>query len=160
VTLPAKAVHSLWSEGGRLVPLGSLEPAEVKQTPQFDEHFPHRTDRSLEGGFLSVAGRRRERGVGCHSRCELEYEIGGEFSSFVAEIGVDDAARGRGEVVFRVIVDGRPAFESDPVRGGAPARAIHVPLGRARRLKLVADFGPGGVSLGDHADWCRATLVR
>ncbi|MHC4248061.1 MAG: NPCBM/NEW2 domain-containing protein, partial [Planctomycetota bacterium] len=160
VTLPAKAVHSLWSEGGRLVPLGSPGPVEVKQTPQFDEHFPHRADRSLAGGFLSIAGRRYERGIGCHSRCELEYELGGRFSSLVAEIGVDDTAQGRGEVVFRVLVDGKVAFASDPVRGGAPARTIHVSLERARRMKLVADFGPGGVSLGDHADWCRATLVR
>jgi hypothetical protein len=160
VTLPAKAVHSLWSEGGALVPLGSLEVAKAKHTPQFDERFAHRVDSSLEGQFLSIAGRRYERGIGCHSRYELEYELGGAYSAFVTEIGVDDAAGGRGEVVFRVFVDGRPAFESGAVRGGAAARSVGVTLKGARRLKLVVDFGPGGVSVGDHADWCRATLVR
>lgn len=160
VTLPERAVNSLWSEGGAIVPLGSLEPAEVKQTPQFDESFPHRVDRSLSGGFLSVAGRRYERGIGCHSRCEIEYEIGGGYSALVAEIGIDDAARGRGEVVFRVLADGEVVFESAPVRGGEAARPIRVRLSRARRVRLVADFGADGASLGDHADWCRAVLVR
>ena len=160
VTLPAEAVHSIWSEGGALVPLGSLDAAGAKHTPQFDECFAHRVDCSLGGGLLAVAGRRYERGIACRSRYELEYVLDGAYSSFVAEIGVDDAARGRGEVVFRVIVDGKAAFDSGPVRGGVAARVVGVPLGGARRLKLVADFGPGGVSLGDHADWCRATLVR
>jgi len=160
VTLPATAVHSLYSEGGALVPLGTLGAVAAKHTPQFDERFTHRVDCSLEGSFLSVGGRRYERGIACHSRYELEYELDGAYSSFVAEIGIDDTACGRGEAVFRVIVDGKAAFDSGPVRAGVAARAVGVSLKGARRLKLVADFGPGGVSVGDHADWCRATLVR
>jgi hypothetical protein len=167
VKLPLRSVREVWSEGGRLVPLSSITPRRVRQTSQFDERFDHRVDRSLIGGFLTVAGTSYERGIACHARCELEYELGGRFAALIAEIGVDDGAGGAGrradrsgEVVFRVHVNGRQVYESDVVRRGAPARMIHVRIGGARHLKLVADFGPDDISWGDHADWCRAVLVK
>ena len=160
VEVPVATVAELWSEGGPIVPVSTLKPARVRQIPQFDESFPHRLDASQSGSFLSVGGSRFERGLGCHSRCELEYELPDGCLSFLAEIGIDDSACSRGEVVFRVLVDGKKAFESGPVRGGERPRTVSVALRRARRMRLVVDFGPDGSSVGDHADWGRAVLVR
>lgn len=162
VKVPLAMVVELWSEGGPLVPVSTMLPVEVRQTPQFDESFPHRLDRSLAGTFLSVGGKRFERGLGCHSRCELEYDLvgGGRFSLFIAEIGMDDSVGGRGEAVFRVLVDGKTAFESSPVRAGAPPRTVRVSVRKRKRIRLVVDFGPDGSSVGDHAVWGRAVLVR
>ncbi|MHC4201626.1 MAG: NPCBM/NEW2 domain-containing protein [Planctomycetota bacterium] len=174
VRVRSSEVGELWSEGGRLVPVSTLTPSEVRQIPQFDEVFPHRLDRNPSGGFLSIGGRRYERGLGCHSRCELVYELGGAYSTFLAEIGVEDQARGRGEVglpsggaarargevVFRCLADGKVVFESGVCRGGEPPRLVRAGVAGARKLRLVVDFGPGGVSLGDRAAWGRAVLVR
>ncbi len=162
VKVPLAMVVELWSEGGPLVPVSTMPPVEVSQTPQFDESFPHRLDRSLAGTFLSVGGKRFERGLGCHSRCELEYDLADEggFSLFVAEIGIDDSAGGRGEAVFRILVDGKAAFESSPVRAGAPPRTVRVSVRKRKRMRLVVDFGPDGSSVGDHTVWGRAVLVR
>jgi len=167
-------IGELWSEGGSLVPVSTMTPCEVRQIPQFDEVFPHRLDRNLSGGYLSIGGRRYERGLGCHSRCELVYELGGAYSTFLAEIGVEDQgggrgevelpsdgpARTRGEVVFRCLADGKVVFESGVCRGGEPPRLVRAGVAGARKLRLVVDFGPGGVSLGDRAAWGRAVLVR
>jgi len=160
VTIPRSLVREVWSEGGDLVPLSALEPAGVTSTPLFDERFPHGIDRSVVGEFLAVNGHTYERGIGCHSRCEVEFDIGGRYGSLVAEIGIDDGAGGRGGVVFEVYADNRRVFQSPAVRGGQDARVVSVELGRARRVKLVADYGPDGTSWGDHADWCRTVLVR
>jgi len=160
VRLPVAAVVEIRSEGGPLVPLSAIAPAAARQVPQFDEFFPHRLDRSVAGGLLRVAGVTYERGIGCHPRCELEYDLGRAYSALVAEIGIDDAAPGRGAAVFRALADGRQVFESGLVRRGESARTVKVSLSGASRLTLVVDFGPDGVSFGGHADWCRAVLVR
>ena len=208
VRVRASEIVELWSEGGSLVPVSTMTPCEVRQIPQFDEVFPHRVDRNLSGGFLSIGGRRYERGLGCHSRCELVYELGGAYSTFLAEIGVEDHASLRprfskplrslgprsskplrsriaeqsetggpssaavlttggssraalpSEVVFRCLADGKVVFESGVCRGGEPPRLVRAGVAGARKLRLVVDFGPGGVSLGDRAAWGRAVLVR
>jgi hypothetical protein len=160
VEIPVAVVVEVWSEGGPLIPLSTVQPVEIRQIPQFDEHFPPRVDLAQAGGFLSVGGVRFERGIGVHSRSEIEYDVSAGFEAFLAEIGIDDGAGGKGEAAFRVLVDGRTAFESGPVRRGEPARLVHVPLGRRARLRLVVDFGPDGSSVGDHADWGRVVLVK
>lgn len=153
-------VRKLWSEGGPLVPLSTLKPVEVRQIAQFDETFRWRPDRNLVGAVLSIGGREYERGLGCHSRCELEYHLGGKWSAFVAEIGIDDYARPRGEVVCRVQVDGKTRFESGLITGRDQPKTLRADIRGARRLRLVVDFGPNGSSSGDHADWGLAVLVR
>ena len=197
VRVRASEIGELWSEGGGLVPVSTMRPCEVRQIPQFDESFPHRVDRNLSGGLLSIGGRRYERGLGCHSRCELVYELGGAYSTFLAEIGIEDHSslrprcskalrsriaeqRERGasasgavlttggpskvalpsEVVFRCLADGKVVFESGICRGGEPPSLVRASVAGARKLRLVVDFGPGGVSLGDRAAWGRAVLVR
>jgi hypothetical protein len=160
VRLPVTMVVELWSEGAAIVPVSTLSPVEVRQTPHFDESFPHRLDRNLAGAFLSVGGRRFERGLGCHSLCELEYDLSRRYATFLAEVGVDDSVGTRGEVVFRVLVDGKTAFDSGPVRGGEPPRTVSVELSGRSRMRLVVDFGHDGSAAGDHADWGRAVLLR
>ena len=49
-------------------------------------------------------------------------------------------------------------LERTDLTAASPAESIHVPLGTARQLTLVADFGPG-FDLGDHCAFARARLV-
>jgi hypothetical protein len=159
VRLPAGLLAALWSEGGPLTPLGALKPQGVKQIAQFDESFPFRIDRSAGGGLLSLGGRRAERGLGCHSRCELSWQLDGSYSALVGETGIDDAVGLRGEAVFQVFADGK-ALSNVAMRGGQPALAVAVPLAGVKLLQLVVDFGADGASAGDHADWCWPVLVK
>ena len=160
VHLPRPLLRLLWSEGGALTPLSGRKPAEVKEVPQFDESFPFRTDRNLLGEFLTIAGQRSERGLGCHVHCELDYELGGEFSAFISEVGIDGASGRRGAAVFRVLVDGKPLADSGTVHGGEPAKTLVVALAGAHRLRLVADLASGVSAAGGHADWGMPVLVR
>ena len=78
-------------------------------------------------------------------------------------VSVDDAAKGRGSVVFGAYVlrDGKwaEAYKSEIVRGGEPPRPVSVDLGGAAGLTLTVDYADRGDEL-DYADWLDARLVR
>lgn len=158
VSVAAGLIAEVWSEGNALTPLATQTP-KVRQVPWFDESWPLQSDRNLLGGFLTVAGRRAERGLACHSRCELTYALDGGFSSLVCEVGLDAAGAGRGEVAFQVYVDGK-VLANIPLRGNDAPRTIAVPLAGAKLLQLVVDPGVDGRGVGDHADWCWPVLVK
>ena len=62
-------------------------------------------------------------------------------------------------MVFRVLLDGEPAWESPVVRGGdRPVVLPDIELGTASELTLEADMA--GDFRGDRANWLRMLLVR
>jgi hypothetical protein len=78
-------------------------------------------------------------------------------------VGLDDTTKymgnpGLGSVTFRVLLDGKPAKEIKKARGDAPDE-VAIPLGGAKKLTLVADYGSYLHSLG-RADWADACLVK
>jgi hypothetical protein len=160
LAIPVARAPEIRGEGGALVPLSTLTPTRVVETPQFDERFPWRRDRAVGGGPLTLGGRPYERGLGCHSRCELLYSLEAGVTRFVAEIGLDARAPSGAVAEFVVECDGREAFRSGPVAAGAPPRAIAVDLRGRRQLKLLVDFGPDGSSMGDHGNWAGAMVVK
>ncbi|MBA3707317.1 MAG: NPCBM/NEW2 domain-containing protein [Planctomycetes bacterium] len=159
-TIPANRLCAIWSEGSILQPLSTLAPASSKQVPQFDESFPPRVDRERSGAFLSCAGHRYERGLACHSRCELGWDLAGDYASLIGELGIDDLAGERGQVTITISADGKSVFESGAVRVGDPPKPVAVSLTGIKRLDLVIDFGPDGSSLGDATDFGWPVLVR
>jgi hypothetical protein len=118
-----------------------------------------RKDRSASAKSLSIAGRVFDKGLGVHSRTELSYQIAGDYESFVATIGIDDAVRPRGSVVFRVSGDGRELFDSGEVRGSDPPRDIQVDVKDVKSLTLAVDYGEA-LDVSDHANWGGARLLK
>ncbi|MBA2480482.1 MAG: NPCBM/NEW2 domain-containing protein [Planctomycetes bacterium] len=158
--IPAARVSALWSEGAVLVPLSTLPPAESKQVPQFDESFPPTSDRDRSGSFLTCGDHRYERGLGCHARCEMTWDLAGAYATLVGELGLDDRAGERGLATITITADGAVVFESGPIAHGQAPLPLSVSLAGAKRLQLVVDFGPDGSSLGDAVDFGWAVLVK
>ena len=52
-----------------------------------------------------------------HSACRVTYELGDGYRQFAADLGIDDAVRPRGSVVFRVLTDGKARFQSGEITG-------------------------------------------
>jgi len=132
----------------------------VETRPLIDVVWPPRSDRCVTGGPLRLGGRAYARGLGMHTRTRMTFALDGGYSLFCATVGVDDSAGGLGSVAFRVLADGRTAFESPVMRGGDPPLDIQVRVAGAKRLTLVADFGGTVVASGNFADWAEARLVR
>ena len=155
----AKTIREVRFRGGKLVWLSDLEPAKVEMTPFFNRSWPYRKNRSVWGKPLSVKGVVYERGLGVHSRTELTYDIGGEFATFIADIGIDDETRGEGSAVFSVRGDGATLLPQVEMSGGQKPRRVKVSVAGVRQLKLLVDFGKDQ-GVGDHGDWLNARLIR
>ncbi len=113
----------------------------------------------VSGGPLAIGGRRFEKGLGVHSKTELAFEIGGAYETFAATIGVDDAVRPRGNVVFRVAGDNKVLFDSGVKTGADGAQDIIVDIRHVKILTLMVDYGEE-LDLADHADWGGARLLK
>jgi len=78
-------------------------------------------------------------------------------SVFTAIIGVDDEVGDKGSVTFEVVGDGKPLFESGPMRGGGDQRLVVVDLRGVKNL--VLKIGNAGDNIDyDHADWAEANI--
>lgn len=152
--LAAIQVHS-----DRVVYLSDLEPAGQRTDGLLHRPWPARFDRSVAGGPISLGGRVFEKGLGVHSRTELTYKLGGAYEAFAATIGIDDAVRPRGSVLFRVLGDATVLYEGTQVTGSDRPRDILIDVTGVDLLTLVVDYGDD-LDLSDHADWGGARVLR
>lgn len=116
-----------------------------------------KNDASVTGRPLSVGGRRFERGLGTHAPGEIVYDLGRRHARFEADVGLDDNGGPAGSVVFRVALDGKPAFDSGLMRTGEPAKHIALDVSGVSELRLTVTDGGNGVQ-HDHADWASAAV--
>ena len=159
VAVPLASVARIDVQSDRIAWLSAMAPAAVDQTPAFDRIRPWLVDRAPGGDGLVLDGNAYSRGVCLVPRTSLTWKLDpGTFTRFEAVVGIDDRAGDLGQAVVRVLLDGEVAWERTDLTAASPAESIHVPLGTARQLTLVADFGPG-FDLGDHCAFARARLV-
>jgi hypothetical protein len=159
VVLARDAVTAVAFKGGRLVHLADLTPSRVEQTPYFDRLMPYRVDAALGGGPITLADGPHARGVAVHSRCVLDYPLGGEFEQFRATLGFEQPAGRIGRAIVRVLGDGRVLYENTDARGDGPVVPLDLPVGGVRTLTLEVDFGTDQDS-GDRVAWADARLLR
>jgi hypothetical protein len=148
------SVHS-----GRVVYLSDLSATEVQTEGRLHRPWPIRHDRSLTLGTLATGGRTFEKGLGVHSRSELTYDVAGRYEKFAATVGIDDAVRPRGSVVFRVFGDDELVYESDTLTGVDPPVEVLVDVSNVRKLTLVVDYADE-LDLGDHVVIGAARLLK
>ena len=144
-----------------IVYLSELQPAAVREEPFFPTSFPvwkYRKDKSVGGNPIRLDGRKYVRGIGCHTRTTLTYDIGGQYKKFAAVIGIDDEARPRGSVEFIALADGKKIL-SKTLTGRDKAVPIALDIAGVKRLALITDFA-ALASVGDHADWADARIMK
>lgn len=158
--VPLAALSSVQFLGGNVVYLSDMKPQADRSQPYLSLNWPWRADRNVRGGPLRIRNQSFAKGLGVHSHSELVYALDGKFRKFQATVGVDDDAEGKGSVIFRVVVDGRPAWSSPVLTGRAEPLTIEpIDISRAKSLTLIVEFATMGDIL-DHADWGDARLVR
>ncbi|MFO0819222.1 MAG: NPCBM/NEW2 domain-containing protein [Pirellulales bacterium] len=157
--LPTESMRRLEIRSPRVVWLSDLSPRMVDEQAIAGRPLPWRRDLSVLGGPLKLGGTIHRRGIGVRARSQLEYNLPANVESFVATVGLDDAAQGRGECEVVVLGDGSVPLWKATVRGGDAPRSIHVALQGRERLTLVVEPGPH-LDLSDFVDWGDARLVR
>ena len=147
------------SLGSQVIYVSDIEPDDYRHEPYLDIRWPYRRDRNVLGGPLVVKGHAYAKGVGVTTAARLSYQVPPDRLRFAVSVAVDDAAKGRGSVVFRVYLrnddDWQLAFSSPVVRGGETPQAVSVDLAGAKEIALVTDYADRGEEL-DYADWIDA----
>jgi len=100
-----------------------------------------------------------DQGIGVHSRSVLTYDVPQGFRQLAATIGIDEAVGSQGNVIFRVLADGKEVFNSGPVTGRDVPRPLLASIGGARQIQLIVEFGDD-LDIGDQADWAEVRLIR
>lgn len=115
--------------------------------------------KNAAGGDLVMDGIAYEHGLGTRSGAKLVYTLTPAYGAFVALIGIDDAAGGKGSIMAKVFIDGVLAGNSSYLTGGEdPWRAhVRIPAG-AKKLTIVIEDGKDGTK-GDLADIAAAGFI-
>jgi len=116
------------------------------------------TNRSIREKPLAIGGQIFEQGVGTHATSSLWIDLEGGSDSFLATVGVDDAANGPGSVVFRIFGDGKRLWDSGVMRPGEAPKQVDLPLKDVQKLLLLVNDAGDGIAF-DHADWAQARFV-
>ena len=171
--LPLTRVSELAIQNGRFLYLSDQEPRSVEQ--KFPQDFSYevalwgfKKDRNVLGGKLRLDGRVYAKGLGVHSYCKLSFKLDKRFASFKVIVGLDDSTRylgrpGFGGVVFRVLLDGKPAKELAQglhKRKGQKASALKIDVKGKSTLTLIADYDPVSLHVLGRANWADAHLIR
>ncbi|MEJ0091693.1 MAG: alpha-galactosidase [Limisphaerales bacterium] len=117
-----------------------------------------KADRSVAGKPLSIAGEKFSNGVGTHAASNFRVNLDGNATRFIAQVGVDDSADGKGSVEFIISGDGAILWKSGIMKGGQAAIPVDVDLTEVQTLGLRVTDGGDGAS-NDHADWADARIV-
>ena len=157
--LPWTRCRRITFRNARVAFLSDLEPVAVHQTPYLNVSWPLRRDRSVANQPLRLGGKTYPKGLGMHSACRVTYKLGDGYRQFAADVGIDDAVRPRGSVVFRVLTDGKERFQSGEITGRDAPKTILVDIAGATTLTLVVEFGQDA-DLGDHANWAGARVIK
>jgi alpha-galactosidase len=112
-----------------------------------------------DGQSISLRGTTYAKGLGVAAPSMIMFRLSENCTTFTADVGVDDATKGGGTVVFQVWTDQDPTplFDSGIVTGTAPAQSVRVDVTGKQRLKLMVRNGGDG-SGWDRADWADAKL--
>ena len=159
ITLRVADLTEIRFRSDRVVFLSDVEPADYAFEPFAATRWPYRVNKSVANRPMRIGDQVFERGIGMHSKATLTYALPDGFTHLAAVIGIDEAVGSLGSVIFRVVADDKQVFESGPVTGRDEPRPILVPIGGARELKLVVDFGDD-LDVGDQANWGNVRLLK
>lgn len=144
---PANQIAALRIRHGKAAYLDERKPIDVETTPFLDIARP------VDFGVDPL-------GLGVHGRTRIRYPIEPGEAIFEATVRIAADAGPRGEAIVDVLLDGVPAHgAARSIRAADPPIELRIPLGSARTLTLVTDFGPRG-NIGNHVTWTDARILR
>jgi hypothetical protein len=109
---------------------------------------------------LRIKDKAYKHGLGHHASSEIVVNLGEQFKTFQAEVGVQwQGGNTPGSVVFQAFVDDKKVFDSGIIRENDRPRPVAVSVEGASELRLVTTDAGDGIAF-DSADWADARLVR
>ncbi len=112
-----------------------------------------------DGRTIILNGVTYAKGLGAHAPSAIVYKLGGRYTRFLSEVGIDDERSDNvsGSVIFRVYTDDILVYDSGVMSTTSATKSINVDVTNKRTLKLVIDSN--GNNGGDHGDWAGARVI-
>jgi cytoskeletal protein CcmA (bactofilin family) len=98
------------------------------------------------------------RGIGVHANSEQVFNLGGKYSRFFSDVGIDDEVGSDGSAIFQVWADDQLLFDSGVMAGNTRTERLRLNVAGRQQLRLVVNDAGDGIN-GDHGDWANAYLV-
>ncbi len=117
-------------------------------------------DKSIDANPIRLNGVSYAKGIGTHGASSIVYNLGGSYSTFLSDIGLDDEVDpyNCGSVAFEVYLDNVLAYASGTMSGTTATKSINLNVSGKTTLRLEVLLADGSNSC-DHADWASARLL-
>jgi hypothetical protein len=120
-------------------------------------------DSAGDGSTMRINGVSYSKGLGCHAYSEIRYALGGQYTTFLSDVGVDDEIDGdpnrSSSIVFQVWADGVKLYDSGTMTWSMAAKPVNVNVAGKQELRLIVTDAGDNIWY-DHADWAGARLTR
>ncbi|MBI1324318.1 hypothetical protein GC170_14200 [bacterium] len=140
-----------------MVELDTIKPAAIQTVDYVGPTESPRFGANVSGGPLKLGTRTFDQGIGTQSRTLIAYRLDGTKKTFTAWVGLENAAGPKGQARAVVLLDGKPVYDSGPLKAGEMPRRVQVELGNSKLLILASEFGEGG-GVRDWVNWCDPVL--
>lgn len=161
-SVPLKGVLAIEHLNGPVLWLTSIPPQEATHDPYFARlRLPPRLGRNVTGTteIRAAAGDRAARaGVGMASASRITWTLPDGYAAFRGQAAVDGNLP-HANMVLRVRLDDRVAWELAEFTAASPPPLIVLPLQGSRTLTLEVDYGKT-LDVQDRVNWIEPALLR
>jgi alpha-galactosidase len=106
-------------------------------------------NKNYYGGALSIHGTTYPNGLWVNSPATLYYYLGGNCTTFTADLGLDDSDKGAGSVIYELYADGSQVYNSGVVTNSTPTIDADVSVSGTQVLELEVAEGNGTPNYGN-----------
>jgi alpha-galactosidase len=132
-----------------VAPTGSTTLDQLTPLSAVTGFGPVELNKNYYGGPLSIHGTVYAHGLWVNSVATLYYYLGGNCSSFTADLGLDDSDKGTGAVDYEISTDGTKVYDSGVVTNTTPTVHASVNVSGAKVLEVYVGEGNGTINYGN-----------
>ncbi|MCG8583962.1 MAG: NPCBM/NEW2 domain-containing protein [Pirellulales bacterium] len=158
LTIPWDDVVRLDVRNERLVFLSDLAPMQVSEESIVAFPRSWRRNKNVLAGPLQLGDTKFTKGIGVQPRTSIRFERPVDFDVLAATIGIDAAAKDRGDCEFVVLADDEELFRKR-VRGADEPLQLQVSVEDRQTVTLLVEPGED-LDLSDYANWCDVRFIK
>jgi len=128
-----------------------------KQSPVLKDKVNSKKPSNAEG-MMQMNGLKFRKGLGVVDASDITYRLQGNWQTFRADVGIDDACRDNGGLQFQVYGDGRLLFDSGLIVAPAVVKP-ELDIRGIEVLRLTTTGVKKKASAAVCANWANATVI-
>ncbi|MBD0401778.1 NPCBM/NEW2 domain-containing protein [Flammeovirga sp. EKP202] len=131
---------------------GDKEYLSAAKASMVDSYWRVMDDKSIDGGTISIGGKKFNHGIGVHAPSKLKFPVASNYKSFVVTPGGNDSNAGK--IIMKILIDGKEVYNSGEIgdRGAQKVEQLVLDVKGKKELTLLVVDADGNQG-GDHASW-------